>query len=116
VLLAGDIERQAELALVAQYGETLRADVLAAPHHGSKTSSSISFLQAVQPHTVLIPAGYRNPFGHPHAKVLARYQDISARWLNTADSGAITVSGKANGLAVQAWRQLAGKYWNARLR
>ncbi len=111
VLLTGDIERQAEMALVSSYGEALRADILLAPHHGSKTSSSTSFLQAVKPTTVLIPAGYRNPFGHPHAKVLRRYHDHGANWLNTADSGAIIVTSEPNGVSVQTWRQIAGKYW-----
>lgn len=111
VLLTGDIERQAEMALVSSYGEALRADILLAPHHGSKTSSSTSFLQAVKPTTVLIPAGYRNPFGHPHAKVLRRYRDQGVTWLNTADSGAIIVTSEPNGVSVQTWRQIAGKYW-----
>jgi len=112
VLLTGDIERTAESWLLEQYGEKLQSEILIAPHHGSKTSSSGSFLQAVKPSTVLIPSGYRNPFGHPHAKVLGRYREINTTWLNTADSGAIIVSGKNNAFNVQVWREFEGKYWN----
>ncbi|MGZ8175326.1 MULTISPECIES: DNA internalization-related competence protein ComEC/Rec2 [Methylobacter] len=112
VLLTGDIEAAAESWLVETYGEALKADVLVAPHHGSKTSSTAGFLQTVQPGYVLIPAGYRNQFGHPHKDVLARYRQVNALWLNSADSGAIVVNVKNNVLAVQGMRQAESKYWN----
>ncbi|WP_031438452.1 DNA internalization-related competence protein ComEC/Rec2 [Methylobacter tundripaludum] len=111
-LLAGDIEAAAESWLVETYGEALKADVLVAPHHGSKTSSTSGFLQAVQPGYVLIPAGYRNQFGHPHKDVLTRYRQVHALWLNSADSGAIVVNVKNNVLAVRGMRQTESKYWN----
>lgn len=111
-LLTGDIEAAAESWLVETYGEALKADVLVAPHHGSKTSSTAGFLQAVQPGYVLIPAGYRNQFGHPHKDVLARYRQVHSLWLNNADSGAIVVNVKNNVFAVQGMRQTESKYWN----
>jgi competence protein ComEC len=112
VLLAGDIEAAAESWLVTTYGEELKADVLVAPHHGSKTSSTYGFLQVIQPDYVLIPAGYRNQFGHPHKDVLARYRQVNAKWLNSADSGAIAVNVKNNALVVQGMRETGSKYWN----
>ena len=112
VLLTSDIEAAAESWLVATYGNKLKADVLIAPHHGSKTSSTLKFLQAVQPEYILIPAGYRNQFGHPHQEVLHRYQQINAQWKNTADSGAITLSVQDGSWAVQSLRDTDGKYWN----
>ncbi len=114
VLLAGDIEAMAESWLVKTYGEELKADVLVAPHHGSKTSSTIDFLRTVQPGYVLVPAGYRNQFGHPHKDVLARYQQINAKWLNSADSGAVTVNVSNDEFVVQGMRQAESKYWNAK--
>jgi competence protein ComEC len=114
VLLVGDIEAAAESWLVETYGEALKADVLVAPHHGSKTSSTASFLQAVQPDYVLVPAGYRNQFGHPHKDVLARYRQVNAAWLNSADSGAIIVNVENNAWVVQGMRQTESKYWNAK--
>jgi len=110
--LVGDIEAAAETWLVKTYGEELKADVLVAPHHGSKTSSTAEFLQAVQPDYVLIAAGYRNQFGHPHKDVLARYRQIHAKWLTSADSGAIAVNSKNNGLVVQGMRETESRYWN----
>ncbi|MBL6985459.1 MAG: DNA internalization-related competence protein ComEC/Rec2 [Methylobacter sp.] len=112
LLLTGDIEATAESWLVDTYGEALKAEVLVAPHHGSKTSSTMSFLRAVQPEYVLIPAGYRSQFGHPHKDVLARYRRINATWLNNADSGAIFVNVINNAWAVQGMRQMESKYWN----
>jgi len=112
VLLTGDIEAGAESWLVDTYSDQLKADVLIAPHHGSQTSSSEKFLQAVRPDYVLIPAGYRNQFGHPHKTVLARYQGIPAIWLNSAYSGAITVSVQNGALVVKSLRDTESKYWN----
>jgi competence protein ComEC len=114
VLLTGDIEAAAESWLVETYGEGLKANVLVAPHHGSKTSSTAGFLQAVQPGYVLIPAGYRNQFGHPHKDVLARYRQVNAKWLNSADSGAIAVNIKNNVFVVQGMRETESKYWNVK--
>lgn len=112
VLLTGDIEARAESDLVEAYGAQLKTKVLMAPHHGSKTSSTAAFLQAVQPELVLIPAGYRSQFGHPHKKVLARYQAAQAKWLNTADSGAITINIGEGLFTVERWREIAGRYWH----
>jgi competence protein ComEC len=114
VLLTGDIEAAAESWLVKTYGEELKADVLVAPHHGSKTSSTTEFLQTVQPDYVLIPAGYRNQFGHPHKDVLARYRQIDTKWLTSADGGAITVNTENNALVVQGMRETESRYWNSK--
>ncbi|MEP6965695.1 MAG: DNA internalization-related competence protein ComEC/Rec2, partial [Polaromonas sp.] len=62
-LLVGDLEAPQELRLLASVPELLKAGVLLAPHHGSKTSSSAAFLDAVQPQLALVQAGYRNRFG-----------------------------------------------------
>lgn len=112
VLLTGDIEASAESWLVKAYGNALKANVLVAPHHGSKTSSTADFLRTVQPDYVLVPAGYRNQFGHPHKDVLTRYRQVNAKWLNSADSGAISVNFKNDGLVVQGMRETESRYWN----
>jgi competence protein ComEC len=112
VLLTSDIEASAENWLLESYGNNLNAKVLIAPHHGSKTSSTFDFIKAVQPDYVLISAGYRNQFGHPHPEVLQRYEQIKAKWLNTADKGAITFSTKDGSWLIQAMRETESKYWN----
>ncbi|MDD5580742.1 MAG: DNA internalization-related competence protein ComEC/Rec2 [Methylobacter sp.] len=115
VLLTGDIEAEAESWLVKTYGNDLKADVLIAPHHGSNTSSTITFLQAIQPAYVLIPAGYRNQFGHPHKDVLLRYRNIKAKSLNVADRGAIQINFRNTPFTLQTMRETESKYWNAKL-
>lgn len=114
ILLTGDIETRAESWLVKTYGKALSADIVVAPHHGSKTSSTAGFLQATHAKYLLIPAGFRNPFGHPHKDVLARYQQIHAKWLNTADSGAITVKFNYNAWDVHGIRETESRYWNSK--
>ena len=114
VLLTGDIEAIAENALLENVPGKLLSTVLIAPHHGSKTSSSLSFLEAVKPEIVLIPAGYRNQFHHPHKDILARYQSLNAKIFTSANDGALTVRLNSNGVEVESLRETAGKYWNFR--
>ncbi len=71
-LFTGDIEELAEHALVER-GEDLSADWLKVPHHGSRTSSTDAFLDAVRPRLAAVSCGRRNRFGHPHPEVTARY-------------------------------------------
>lgn len=73
VLLTGDIEAAQEAALVAADREALRSEVLLVPHHGSRTSSTPAFLEAVEPSVGVVQAGYRSRFGHPAPDVMARY-------------------------------------------
>ena len=89
VLLAGDIEARQEASLVARFGASLRADVLLVPHHGSNTSSSAEFVAAVSPRYAVVQASYRNRFGHPTEKVLARYRSAAVSILRTDRHGAI---------------------------
>ncbi len=112
MLLTGDIEARAESWLIKTYGKNLKADVLIAPHHGSNTSSTAGFLQAVKPEYVLIPAGYRNQFDHPHPDVLQRYQRLKTKWLTSANSGAITINVREGSWEVTSMRDTEGKYWN----
>src|SRR3546814_17475769 len=72
VLMPGDIERQAEARLLHVHENELKADVMIAPHHGSKTSSTADFVAAVAPQLVIFPAGWHNRFHHPRPEVVAR--------------------------------------------
>ncbi|MGE4328830.1 DNA internalization-related competence protein ComEC/Rec2 [Diaphorobacter sp.] len=111
-LLAGDIELAQEQALV-DAGAPLAADVLLAPHHGSKTSSGQAFLQAVQPRIALVQAGYRNRFGHPAPEVAARYRRQGSTLVQTPDCGAVRWQSHAPH-AVHCERQAAQRYWHYR--
>lgn len=75
LLLTGDIEAAQEAALLQRRGVVLASTVMTVPHHGSRTSSSAAFLDAVRPATAVVQAGYRSRFGHPAPDVLARYAE-----------------------------------------
>ncbi|MDD4915074.1 MAG: DNA internalization-related competence protein ComEC/Rec2 [Methylococcales bacterium] len=110
-LLTGDIEEKTETWLVDQFAGELKSTVLVAPHHGSKTSSSSGFLQTVDPELIIIPAGYLNRFGFPHAEVLARYRQLTIPWLNTAEKGAVGIQSEAGDLRIAAERERRRHYW-----
>jgi competence protein ComEC len=110
-LLAGDIEWAQELALV-QSGLD-RVDVLLVPHHGSKTSSSWPFLQALQPRLALVQAGYRNRFGHPAPEVVARYQGLGIALVESTRCGAATWRSGAP-TQIQCERMERQRYWHHR--
>jgi competence protein ComEC len=112
-LLVGDIEQPQEAALLAR-GAPLGAQVLLVPHHGSKTSSSLAFLDAVHPHWALVQAGYRNRFGHPAPEVLARYLARSIVVIDSPRCGAATWSSTAP-TAMRCERVARPRYWQHRL-
>ena len=86
-LLAGDIEAAQEQTLL-QSGQALQSDWLLVPHHGSATSSTVHFLEAVQPRIAVVQSGYRNRFGHPRADVMQRYADQGISVVQTPLCGA----------------------------
>lgn len=91
VLFAGDIEREGEDLLVAHAGERLRADIVKVPHHGSRSSSSLAFVNATTPGWAMISCGVANRFDFPAAEVVNRWREAGARVLQTNLAGAITV-------------------------
>ena len=92
-LLAGDIESEAEHYLVKNAG-SLRSDVLKAAHHGSNSSSTDTFLGAVNPRWAVISAGQDNQYGHPHSDVLSRLEQTVGKSgiFDTASQGTISFS------------------------
>ncbi|MGP6460602.1 DNA internalization-related competence protein ComEC/Rec2 [Pseudomonas parakoreensis] len=88
LLLTGDIDTAAERALL-ESPLALPTHWLQAPHHGSRSSSSMALLRALGPHSVLISRGQGNSFGHPHPLVLARYRQQGLRIYDSAQHGAI---------------------------
>jgi competence protein ComEC len=114
-LLAGDIEQRQEARLAdAVAGNGLKSDVLLVPHHGSKSSSSEVFLDAVQPRFALVQAGYRNRFGHPAPSVLVRYAERKIQVVDTPHCGAITWRSDRP-TAIQCQRLQALRYWHHRI-
>jgi competence protein ComEC len=110
VLLTADIEAFQELALVQRARDQLRADVLLVPHHGSKTSSTEIFLDAVQPRWALFQMGYRNRYGHPAPQVLQRYIERGVAFKLSPACGAMTWrSGSPNEVVCE--RDQRRRYW-----
>ena len=88
ILFTGDIGRKVELKLV-ESGEDLRAEIVKVPHHGSKTSSSAEFLDAVRPRYAIFSLGQRNRYRFPAEMVVERYRERECRILRTDQLGAI---------------------------
>jgi competence protein ComEC len=104
-LLTGDMERGIEAKLLASSAD-LHADVLKVGHHGSRTSSTEPFLEAVAPSVALISAGFENSFGHPHPDVLGRLSARHTAILRTDLDGLVTARTDGKGLwfDLQAWQ------------
>ncbi|MDE2371577.1 MAG: DNA internalization-related competence protein ComEC/Rec2 [Burkholderiales bacterium] len=109
-LLTGDIEAAQEAALLERAGAALRADMLLVPHHGSKTSSTDSFIAAVRPRWAVVQAAYRSRYGHPAPPVLARYERQRIEIVRSDRCGAWTWP--ADGGAPWCQRDVARRYWH----
>jgi len=115
ILLTGDIERAAEAAVVRRAAAAPPgAQALLAPHHGSRTSSTPAFLDAVAPRLAVFPVGYRSRFGHPHREVLARYGERGIEVRRTDLEGAVTLRLGGAVPAVESERARRGRYWLAK--
>lgn len=90
ILLAGDLEQEAERSLVRTQGAQLRADVLKVSHHGSRFGSVPEFLQAVKPRASVISVGERNTFRHPARETLGRLGEYGPIY-RTDRHGAVTL-------------------------
>lgn len=111
ILLTGDIEREQELKLA--YEKDIKANILIAPHHGSKTSSSWTFVNAVKPDYVLFSVGYKNQFKHPRSEIIQRYQMIGAQTLETQHSGTISFQITPEMISPpQRYREINRRYWH----
>lgn len=113
ILLPADIGVAQEARLLAHDADQLRAPVLLAPHHGSGTSSSLAFLQAVRPRLALFQVGYRNRYGHPKQEVFERYGQLGIQRLRNDQAGAITLQ-FGTSLQFSEYRSEHARYWQAR--
>ena len=117
ILMTADIEKRSEYELLARAANDpaeLKADVMVVPHHGSKTSSTEAFIDAVSPKLALVPVGYRSRFRHPNAEVMARYSDRGIKIIRTDEWGALTLKfgADSNGApTVTRYREHHKRYW-----
>ncbi len=112
ILLTGDIEAVAEQRILKHDRDKLHSTILLAPHHGSLTSSTSSFIAAVHAEYVLFPVGYRNRFGFPKQDIIRRYREADANILDTASFGAIDVHLGRGVITVRPYRQYAQRFWH----
>ena len=111
LVLSGDIEVEAELALVSQLQGNV--DWLMVPHHGSRTSSSPALLNHLRPKWAIITAGFNNAFQHPHPEIVSRYQNRGARLMSTAEEGALIFRADREGLHwVSSARPARQRFWS----
>jgi competence protein ComEC len=108
-LLTGDIESAQEAELVRQLGPALASDVLLVPHHGSRTSSTPGFIEAVAPRWAVVQAAYRSRYGHPAPDVLARYAASGVTVVRSDACGAFLW---APGTAGECVRLTRARYWH----
>ncbi|MEO7743684.1 MAG: DNA internalization-related competence protein ComEC/Rec2 [Usitatibacter sp.] len=114
VLLTGDIEARAEAETIARDREALRCAVMLLPHHGSRTSSTPAFLDAVGARIGIVSVGHRNRFRHPNELVVRRYAERGVWLRRTDEEGALHVvlpsdSGRPIAVVGQAGRV---RYWS----
>jgi competence protein ComEC len=109
VLLTGDLEAEQEQRLAHEHGAALRSTVLLVPHHGSKTSSTPAFVDAVAPRWAVVQAGYRNRFGHPAPEVEQRYRERGIAFVRSDRCGAWHWRSDA---VAQCERDTARRYWH----
>jgi competence protein ComEC len=111
LLLTGDIEKRQEINLIDTGADKLRSDILLAPHHGSRHSSSELFIKAVNPRWVVFSAGFMNHWGFPADEVITRYQKHGVETVNTGLSGLIRFQISAQTIKMQTFREDLAPYW-----
>jgi competence protein ComEC len=114
MLLGGDIEAPQEAMLLDAMPHKLQATVLLAPHHGSGTSSTPDFLDAVGPKIAVFQVGYRNRYHHPKPQVEARYVERGIQRLRSDMDGAVRLDfagGQGSAVDVERYREVHRRYW-----
>jgi competence protein ComEC len=113
IILSGDIEQAIESRLIRTLPDKLSAKLLIAPHHGSKTSSSPAFIDALAPEIVVFPVGYRNRFGFPKQDIISRYESRQVKILNTARDGALLFRFEDSEMIFNRYRYDNQRFWTS---
>ncbi|AUT92227.1 TPA: DNA internalization-related competence protein ComEC/Rec2 [Proteus mirabilis] len=105
ILLTGDLEKEGEAQLLRRKKAYLKADILQVPHHGSQTSSTLAFIQAISPKYALVSAARYSPWRLPSDKVHNRYKKEAIDWLTTSINGQISIEFKHGKIDVVTYRR-----------
>jgi competence protein ComEC len=111
LLLTGDIGTRIEKHLIKQNMDALKSNIMIAPHHGSKNSSSRQFIEAVAPEYAVFSVGYRNRYQFPRAEIVARYENRGADTLRTDQLGAVRFTVGEKGIQGEGFRVIEPRYW-----
>lgn len=103
-LFTGDIEKETETFLIKN-PSYLQADVVKAAHHGSRTSSTQTFVESTKAEYVIIPVGKKSQFGHPHKEVVERWKNSGAKVYTTGERGTVTISTNGKDFEVQTFQK-----------
>jgi competence protein ComEC len=113
MLMTGDIEKNVELALVELDADILKSDVVIAPHHGSKSSSTAAFIEAVAPSASIMTPGYLNRYQHPKPEVVVRYQAAGSQIYRSDYHGALEINYVKNQpIRFNSYRMQHRRYWH----
>lgn len=91
MLLTGDAEQEAEGRMLKKFAGELKSQVLKSGHHGSRSSSSLPFLEVVKPEVAIISDGVNNDYHHPHPSTLKKYDKLKIKVYRTDTDGTVTV-------------------------
>jgi competence protein ComEC len=114
ILLTGDIEEAIEYRLTKNFSQQIKTDVLLVPHHGSRSSSGLGFLEAVAPKIAVNSSGFYNQFHHPHPLIIERYNKQSIQFLDTQDKGMIELKFTDKQIKVSQYLDDHPHFWNPR--
>lgn len=103
-LITGDTENDRWGSIVRYFGGSIEADVLAAPHHGSKNGISAQVMAKIQPQTVLISAGVDNQYGHPDHEATALFKQYSSVYYSTSYGNGQSIRTLANAHEVKSFK------------
>jgi competence protein ComEC len=104
-LFTGDIEKEGEAQFLRKYGHSdFGPVILKEGHHGSRTSSTDQFVNALRPELTIFSAGRNNRYGHPHPEVVETFEKYGLRTMSTAISGSITVTVKKDRFEVSSMK------------
>lgn len=103
-LITGDTENDRWNSITKYFGDALSSDVLDAPHHGSKNGISAAAMRLIQPHTVLVSAGYQNQYGHPDREATNLFAAHAEHWYSTHASGGISLVTYVSGNEVKTYK------------
>lgn len=110
ILLAGDIEAEAEHYLIGRYPD-LRSTIIKVPHHGSSTSSDQAFLEAIHPRVAIISVGPRNKFRHPSPRIIDRYRNLGIELHRTDYEGGVVIRSDGESFRIEATVQSNKHTW-----